>query len=142
MKFRVFAIFFAAMLLLTACGSAQAENRIDAAEDAVENQLETIKDAVEHQVDGAEEAVNQALPPATAQPSPTEAAATITKEEAQSIALEHAGLTADQVTYLRTEYEIDDGVPQYEVEFHHDRWEYDYEIHAETGDVLSYDRDD
>lgn len=66
----------------------------------------------------------------------------ITKEEAEAIALNHAGFTADQVSWLRTSYEIDDGVHQYEVQFHQGRWEYDYEINAKTGEILSYDRDD
>lgn len=66
----------------------------------------------------------------------------ISQEEAQRIALEHAGLKADQVTGLRVEYDVDDGVPEYDVEFHQGHWEYEYEIHAETGEIRSYDRDD
>ena len=53
----------------------------------------------------------------------------ISEEKAQEIALKHAGLKADQVSGLR-------------VEFYHDHWEYEYEIHAETGEIRSYDRDD
>lgn len=67
--------------------------------------------------------------------------AMITRDEAQTIVLEHAGLTADQVSGLRTEYEVDDGVARYEVQFRQGRWEYDYEINAATGDIISYDRD-
>lgn len=65
----------------------------------------------------------------------------LTLEQAQSIALDHAGVTADQVTALHTEYEIEHGAAQYEVEFHYDGWEYDYEIHADTGEILSYNKD-
>lgn len=65
----------------------------------------------------------------------------LTKEEAQTLALERAGFTADQVTRLQTEYEIDDGVALYEVTFYADGWEYDYEINAKTGEFLSFDRD-
>ena len=68
--------------------------------------------------------------------------ALITEDQAARIALEHANVTAEQVTGLRVSYDVDDGVPEYEVEFHHDHWEYEYEIHAETGDIRSYDRDD
>ncbi len=67
--------------------------------------------------------------------------AELTAEEAQSIALEQAGLTAEQVTGLRAEYDLEDGVPLYEVSFRADGWEYEYEIHAQTGKVLSFDRD-
>jgi len=66
----------------------------------------------------------------------------ITQAQAIDIALAHAGLTADDVQYLYTEYEIDDRIPQYDVDFRKDRMEYEYEIHAETGEILSYDLDD
>lgn len=71
---------------------------------------------------------------------PTEARL-LTAEEAQAIALAHAGLTAGQVTFERTEYDVDDGVKEYEVDFRSDDWEYDYEIHAETGKILSSDKE-
>ena len=66
----------------------------------------------------------------------------ITAEEAAEIALTHAGFTAEDVRGLHTEYEWDDGVPEYEVDFYHDRWEYDYTIHAETGNILAFEKDD
>ena len=76
-------------------------------------------------------------------PTPTGATGVnLTVKEAETATLDHAGFTADQVQYLHTEYELDDGVPQYEVSFHQGRWEYDYEIDARTGEILSYDRDD
>ena len=65
----------------------------------------------------------------------------LTKEEAIAIALEKAGLTQEQVTALRAEFDLDDGRPEYEVEFHHSGWEYDYEIHAETGAVLKAEKE-
>ena len=65
----------------------------------------------------------------------------LTREQAQAVALKHAGLTAGQVTGLRCEFDIDDGVKEYEVEFRHDGWEYDYEIHAVSAAVISYDKD-
>ena len=68
--------------------------------------------------------------------------ALLTAEEAQSIALNHAGFAADQVRFLRTEPELRDRVPHYDVEFAEGRWEYEYEIHAETGAVLSFEKDD
>lgn len=73
--------------------------------------------------------------------APADAEGLITREEAEAIALNHAGFTADQVKWLRTNYELDDGIHQYEVEFHQGPWEYDYEINAKTGEILSYDRD-
>ena len=66
----------------------------------------------------------------------------IGKDKAKAIALKHAGLSADDVKGLQVEYDKDDGVPIYEVEFDHGRKEYSYEIHAETGKILSWEIDD
>lgn len=62
-------------------------------------------------------------------------------EEALAIALGHAGLTADQIAFPETEFDIDDGVAQWDVEFRFGGWEYSYELHAETGKILEQDKD-
>jgi Predicted membrane protein len=54
--------------------------------------------------------------------------AMISKAEAQAIALNHAGFTIEQVTRLAVRYDIDDGRPEYEVEFYVGNVEYDYDI--------------
>ena len=88
--------------------------------------------------------------PAAASPSPSagqttggQAAATaVTEEQARETALSHAGLTADQVTFVRSKLDRDDGRLMYDVEFYtSDYKEYDYEIDASTGEILSYDYD-
>ena len=65
----------------------------------------------------------------------------ITAEEAKQIALRHAGLTEEQVGFVKTELDFDHGVEVYEVEFKVDRTEYEYEINAETGEVIKAERD-
>lgn len=66
----------------------------------------------------------------------------ITEDKAKEIALNHAGLKSDEVTFIKTGLERDDGKQKYEVEFYSaDRKEYDYEIDASTGEILSYDYD-
>ena len=77
--------------------------------------------------------------PAANATTSTQVQTAVSREQAESIALSHAGLTAEQVRLDRTEYDLEHGIPEYEVEFHHDGWEYDYHIHADTGEVLSYD---
>ena len=67
--------------------------------------------------------------------------ASITVEEAKNIALTNANLTEDAVQFLRTEQEYDDGVLVYEIDFTSGDYEYDYKINANTGEVVSYDRD-
>ena len=66
----------------------------------------------------------------------------ITADQARQIALNHAGLSASQVTFLRSALDWENGRQVYEVEFYtSDYKEYDYEIDASTGAVLSYDYD-
>lgn len=89
--------------------------------------------------DAATEAAPLIPVPETAPVSAPEEATT--KEKAEAIALAHAGYTADQLLYLRTELDYDHGRWEYDVEFQVDRWEYDYEIHSETGEILSWDKD-
>ena len=66
----------------------------------------------------------------------------ITEDRAREIALAHAGLTADQVSFVRAKLDWDDGRQVYDVEFYTvDYKEYDYEIDARTGEILSFDYD-
>ena len=144
MKQRLTAVLliFALLLTMTGCSAAGAARTLDAAEDKIEHRLDAAEDKVEDAVRRAVTPAPAATPtvPAT---TPTEPAAaqTITKEDAQKIALDYLGLTTDQVQRLRTEYEIDDGIPQYDVEFLEGDWEYEFEIGAETGKILSFDKD-
>ena len=78
-------------------------------------------------------------PPATE--APQKAQPKLSREEARDIALNHAGFKKSQVKALEVEYDFDDGVPEYSVEFYADGWEYDYEIHAETGKILEHHKE-
>lgn len=78
----------------------------------------------------------------TSSGSSNAAAGTITADEAKSKALSHAGLTSDQVTFVKSKLDYENGRQVYEVEFYtQDYTEYDYEIDASTGEVISYDYD-
>ena len=69
-------------------------------------------------------------------------AAEITEDRAKAIALENAGVTQDQTTYIHAKLDYDDGRQRYEVEFFtSDYKEYDYEIDAVTGNIISVDYD-
>ena len=70
-----------------------------------------------------------------------ESGSLISESKAKEIALDHAGLTAGQVRFVHVELEYDDGRWEYEVEFYSGNTEYDYEINATTGKILSYDHD-
>ena len=72
----------------------------------------------------------------------TGGSAAITEDQAREIALADAGLTAEEVTFLKTKLDRDDGRLVYDVEFYTaDYTEYDYEIDAADGTILSSDFD-
>lgn len=64
----------------------------------------------------------------------------LTAEQAKEIALNHAGVKADG-TAVKTDYDFDDGIPSYEIEFWSGGIEYDYDIHAQTGEILKAEKD-
>ena len=134
MKIRVLSSLISLVLLVLVIALAAGCSSLYQAEqaaDQIEEQMEQKADQVEEQLE------NAAKPPVS--PAVTQNAAALTQTEAEEIALLQAGFKADQVTGLHSEFDVDDGVPEYEVEFFRDGWEYDYTIHADTGEVLSYD---
>lgn len=58
-------------------------------------------------------------------------------DRAKEIALSNAGLSAKSVVFTKAKYERDDGVSQYEIEFETSTTEYEYEINAITGKIIS-----
>ena len=69
------------------------------------------------------------------------ATANISVERAKEIALSHAGLASNQVTFKRTELDFDDGIKKYDIGFYYNYREYSYEIDANTGNIISYELD-
>ena len=65
----------------------------------------------------------------------------LTAQEAEAIALAHAGLTREEVVFDRTETDREDGRQVFEVEFRKGNWEYSYEIDAETGKILEWEKE-
>ncbi len=67
----------------------------------------------------------------------------ITEDEAKSIALNHADLVIEEVTFTKCALDRETDGTKYDVEFHtEDLIEYDYEIDAYTGKVVSYEWDE
>lgn len=134
MKNRLFSLCLLAVLAVSAMTGCQTR--------AAERKMESAGRAMEHRAESLGEDLMQAVEPSAGTGATHASEPAISLDEAQNIALEHAGFTADQVTALHAEYEIEHGVPQYDVEFRHGTWEYDYEIHADTGEIMSYSKDD
>lgn len=71
----------------------------------------------------------------------TTASKQLTKDQAISKALSHAGLKKSQVRDLEADLDHDDGVTLYEVNFETAEWEYEYEINAKTGKIIKAEKD-
>ena len=141
MKIQFIALFlmFAILLTMAGCSTVNAVQKLDAAEDVVEEKLDAAEEKLEERLQN----IVNPVPEASSAPTqaPVEQPQMLTEEEARQIALDYLGFTADQVTRLRSQYEIDDGIPQFDIEFYQGDWEYEFEIHAEDGRILSYDKD-
>ncbi|HJD22565.1 MAG TPA: PepSY domain-containing protein, partial [Firmicutes bacterium] len=66
----------------------------------------------------------------------------IGEERAKAIAFAQAGAQEAVVTRLEVSLDCDDGRMLYEVEFHFNGYEYDYEIDATTGEVWKTEREE
>ncbi len=116
-------------LSLTACGRAMNDATSD---------MESIGDSV---VSGTESAVDSARSSTkSTDDSSMNLMAGITAKDAKEAALKHAGLTESQVSDVDIDLDRDNGKLIYEVDFNSGNTEYDYDIDAETGEVISADK--
>ena len=85
----------------------------------------------------------QTAPEATtaAQPKSNNASGDIGIEKANEIAISHAGLSSGSVSFVKAKIDTEDGVKVYDIEFYSGNVEYDYEINAATGAIVSFDQD-
>ena len=65
----------------------------------------------------------------------------LTEEQALAIALEHAGLTQEQLDFSNVHLDRDDGRWVYEIEFREGRTEYEYAVRASDGKIVDFDKD-
>ena len=127
------------------------ENIADAIEDIDEDAR---KNAVSTSVavENTTVSATTAAQPASTQPAATVAPATtaaqsnntagdIGIEKANEIAISHAGLSSGSVSFVKAKLDTEDGVKVYDIEFYSGNVEYDYEINAATGAIVSFDQD-
>ena len=72
---------------------------------------------------------------------PSEQDEYISADKAKAIAYEHASVKAADVKFSKAELDRDDLIVHYEVKFVAGNFEYEYEINAESGKVIAYDKD-
>ncbi len=84
----------------------------------------------------------------TADESQTDGAASsqppvdMNEDAAREIALAHAGVSAADVPRIKVELDREKGIFVYEVEFRAGADEYEYDIHAESGEILRAEKND
>lgn len=126
------------------------ENIADAIEDIDE-------DARENGIATSAAVENNTVAATTPQPAPTQPAATVAPattaaqsnntvgdigiEKAKEIAMSHAGVSVGSVSFVKAKIDTEDGVKVYDIEFYSGNVEYDYEINAATGAIVSFDQD-
>ena len=76
-----------------------------------------------------------------AQPKANNVSGDIGIEKAKEIAMSHAGVSAGSVSFVKAKLDTEDGVKVYDIEFYSGNVEYDYEINAATGAIVSFDQD-
>lgn len=65
----------------------------------------------------------------------------IGRDRAKELALQHAGVSADQANLVTAKLDRENGRVVYDVEFYTKSTEYDYAIDALTGEIVAYDHD-
>lgn len=67
---------------------------------------------------------------------------TLTEDEALEKALNHVELKKDQIDFVKkVELDYEDGRKVYEVEFYKGGVEYEFDVDAETGAIVNYEKD-
>ncbi len=116
------------ILSLTACGGTM---------DGVKNDAESMGQSI---VSGTESVVDDTTSAMKDDNKKMNLMAGITAKEATEAALKHAKLQESQVSDIDVDLDRDNGKLIYEVDFNSGNTEYDYDIDAETGAVISADK--
>jgi len=128
----------AAVVALAGCSGSQggsgSEEKSDSAAPAATSEPASTAPA-DTSAQAAAPAADQAAPAAPAAASSTDGY--IGEDAAKAKALADAGLTEADVTGLKADLDLDDAIVHYDVDFKAGGMEYDYDIDATTGDILT-----
>lgn len=82
-----------------------------------------------------------ASPDAASTDNETDPVSEITEQDALNKALEHASIKETDLTSKQIKKDREDGKEIYEIEFHTSNKEFEYDIDAETGQILDWEHD-
>ena len=123
MLFAVSAALLAALFAFTACGT---PNAADPVSSATQAKMQT-------------EASGQSAENTAGSGAKNSSEEYIGLDKAKEIAMTQAGITGAE--FFDCDFDHENGTPVYEVEIESGGYEYDYEIHAVTGEVLKSGKD-
>ncbi len=96
---------------------------------------------IEVEIEKTRDGNGSSSPPTTTQGTTGKQGEHIGAGRAEEIALNHAGLKRSQVSDFEIELKDRKSPPYYEVEFKYGGYEYEYEIHAESGKILEFEKE-
>lgn len=92
------------------------------------------------QANPQEQPATASIPPAQVSASP-QTEQLIGEAKAREIALQKAGISAEDAVFQKIELDRDNGILQYEVEFRRGQTEYNADIKADDGSILEWEMD-
>lgn len=78
---------------------------------------------------------------ANSQKTPSVPETKVSKDDAKKAVLNHAGLSASDISRYKSELDRERGTLVYEIEFDYDRYEYEYEVDANSGKILKSEKE-
>ena len=132
-RIQVSAAFLLSVSLLTACGQSQAQtNNVPQSSVSVAQEKKTVTPINQESLQNNQKTNSSVT---------VETSSYIGEERAMAIALEHAGVKPEDLLFSNVKLDMDDGIWFYDVEFYAGNKEYDYEIDAAAGTIISFDYD-
>lgn len=116
------------------------ENNIDISDVADYDRDDSIWENIEESIEETDE--NKAEQDYASNSDPvSKPTGLIAKDRAKEIALNHAGVSENEVYGFSLEPDYDDGFTKYDIEFSVGSFEYEYELDARTGNILKSEKD-
>lgn len=128
-KIIVMAVLMSIMTVMTGCGE----------KDKTSSDLSS--DTTQLSESLADTSVTEQSESTTTLQSTNAANTSISEDDAKNIALKDANVSESDITGIRINQKIDDGISVYEVDFYVGSKEYEYEISTEDGSIRSKDTD-
>lgn len=131
-KISALVLAFMLCMSLAACGGSSMKDNVSEGISDIQSSADSAMDAIDGDKDnsGNNDASSQ-----------DRTSGQMSEDEAKQAALKHAGLTENDITGFDISLERDDGILKYEIDFHSGEYEYDYEVNARTGGIISANKE-